>query len=294
LPDYQSSLITNLPPSNCQFPTTIDDLYICGKYEIIDGAGGILAFARPTWLRTDGLLPVTGEMTFDSADVARLRSSGTLTDVILHEMGHVLGIGTMWPWVGVTGQSYADCPYYGTNANREYAAITGCQQVPTELDGAEGTRCGHFDDECLNSEMMTGYFNNEGGNPISKISIGSLHDLGYTGVDYSKADAYTPSHVNSKCICNRRLLQEIKNTTADSGSRTSPFRQTIRRRKLSAEGLEIATNFGKAMLAKDKAEHDKATSRKYNNDLTYVGADVVSVLYIEENNIYGVIVTNKE
>ena len=35
-------------------------------------------------------------MSFDTADLARMEADGSLTDVILHEMGHVLGFGTLW------------------------------------------------------------------------------------------------------------------------------------------------------------------------------------------------------
>ena len=35
-------------------------------------------------------------MQFDVADMAKLISNGTLQSVVLHEMGHVLGIGTLW------------------------------------------------------------------------------------------------------------------------------------------------------------------------------------------------------
>ena len=35
-------------------------------------------------------------MEFDVADMDLLESDGTLKPVILHEMAHVLGIGTLW------------------------------------------------------------------------------------------------------------------------------------------------------------------------------------------------------
>jgi hypothetical protein len=35
-------------------------------------------------------------MSFDTADLDRMEADGCLQDVILHEMGHVLGFGTLW------------------------------------------------------------------------------------------------------------------------------------------------------------------------------------------------------
>ena len=35
-------------------------------------------------------------MQFDTADLATMEANGSLVDVITHEMGHVLGFGTIW------------------------------------------------------------------------------------------------------------------------------------------------------------------------------------------------------
>lgn len=53
-----------------QWPSHVDDVYICGKYEPIDGQGGVLGAAAPRHYRNSGL-PVTGIMKFDIADVTR-------------------------------------------------------------------------------------------------------------------------------------------------------------------------------------------------------------------------------
>ncbi|MEY9156350.1 putative Zn-dependent protease [Bradyrhizobium japonicum] len=37
----------------------------------------------------------TGDMQFDTADLSAMEADGTLNDVIMHEMGHVIGIGTI-------------------------------------------------------------------------------------------------------------------------------------------------------------------------------------------------------
>lgn len=53
--------------------------------------GNVLGTAGPFITRTSNGLPIVGSMIFDIADIDALRASGELVDVILHEMGHVLG-----------------------------------------------------------------------------------------------------------------------------------------------------------------------------------------------------------
>ena len=97
LSDINSSAIldkfpdTGLPYDGCQYPEIIDDLYICGRYASVDGGGGVLAFAGPTFWRLPSFLPITGRMTIDVADLASLKAGNDLFNVVLHEMGHVLG-----------------------------------------------------------------------------------------------------------------------------------------------------------------------------------------------------------
>ena len=49
-------------------------------------------------LRT--LLPYHGTMQFDAADVEDMFNNGTLLGVITHEIGHILGFGTLWDLKG--------------------------------------------------------------------------------------------------------------------------------------------------------------------------------------------------
>ncbi|KAG5181125.1 hypothetical protein JKP88DRAFT_246326 [Tribonema minus] len=98
----------------------VDDVIIAARVGPIDGPFNILASAGPKFLRSaSGLnLPVSGVMNFDIADVQSQIDAGTFLSVILHEMGHVLGIGTLWPTLisncagncvpGGTGATYAN------------------------------------------------------------------------------------------------------------------------------------------------------------------------------------------
>ena len=66
----------------------------------LDGVGGILGSAGPTGITqlpdSTFVYANKGRMRFDTADLASLESRGTLFDVIVHEMAHVIGFGTLW------------------------------------------------------------------------------------------------------------------------------------------------------------------------------------------------------
>ena len=84
-----------------RYVETIDDVMIVAAADEIDGPGGTLARAGACWRRAGTLMPLYGLMEFDVADLERLERRGTLEDVVLHEMGHVLGIGTIWSRLGL-------------------------------------------------------------------------------------------------------------------------------------------------------------------------------------------------
>lgn len=69
-------------------------LVISAKLQNIDGAGGTLGSAGPTgvWSEFRGI-SYSGQMEFDSSDIAQMERDGTFEGVILHEMGHVIGVG---------------------------------------------------------------------------------------------------------------------------------------------------------------------------------------------------------
>ncbi len=173
----------------------LSSLFIEANVAPIDGAGGILGSAGPNQFVNDGsvFLASHGAMNFDSADIVNLQNNGTLEDVILHEMGHVLGVGTLWTannlYTNNTGQ------YTGANALAQYQVEfdPGATFVPVELDGGGGTANGHWDEgnqtvvdvnninfgRTRSGALMTGFLDTN--NPyISNTTGGSLQDLGYT------------------------------------------------------------------------------------------------------------------
>lgn len=174
---------------------TIDDLVIFADILAIDGPGGILGSAGPCLIRSEGLLSVVGRMRFDIADVATLEANGRLNDVILHEMGHVVGIGSLWPLQGlIQGQGGGDPFFTGPTARAAFLAATGPagysgEVVPVENTGGAGTRDSHWRESVATNELMTGFLNT-GANPLSAITVTSLRDQGYL-VNDAAADAFT-------------------------------------------------------------------------------------------------------
>ena len=181
----------------------VDDLRVFVDIVTIDGPGGTLGQAGPCRLRLGSNLPVLGFMEFDADDVANLEAAGDLIDVALHEMGHVLGIGTLW---GPSSFDLVQNPSLPTNQGVDTyftgplakaafdlvggTAYTGGEKVPVENLLGEGSGDVHWRESVLMNELMTPSLNGSQPNPLSRITTESLADLGYT-VDSSQADAYS-------------------------------------------------------------------------------------------------------
>jgi hypothetical protein len=169
----------------------VDDLLIYASAPTIDGVGGILGQAAPTSFR-ESWLPSSGFMEFDGQDLADMESEGVLLDLILHEMGHVIGIGTIWSAKGlVQGAGGSDPRFIGPAATQAYNDIFGNTEssVPVANTGGPGTADAHWREGVFDNELMTGYLN-MGGNLLSRVTAGSLADLGYT-VNLEAADNYS-------------------------------------------------------------------------------------------------------
>ena len=114
--------------SGCTYPAQISDMYMCIYDGGLDGGdrpflANVLAVATPWLRRTNGstkTTPYVGFAKFDSADIAARINDGTFQTVVNHEMGHALGLGTIWRMDGKCPRD--DAP----NANREFRALSGC------------------------------------------------------------------------------------------------------------------------------------------------------------------------
>ena len=178
----------------------VDDVRIYIKIERIDGPGGTVANAGPCVTRGLSMLPVLGSMRFDSEDLANLEDTGVLVNIVIHEMGHVLGIGTIWPLFkllvnpSVPSNANADTHFAGPLAITAFddaggTTYTGGAKVPVENTGEEGSADGHWRESVLAEEIMTPFFVLGLPQPLSAITVESLADVGYR-IDISQADAF--------------------------------------------------------------------------------------------------------
>jgi hypothetical protein len=173
----------------------VDDLLIFVRIIPIDGPGATLGQAGPCLVRSQSGLPLLGIMEFDSADALELERVDLLDAVVLHEMLHVLGFGTVWdlfPYFDLlVGAGTADPYFVGPAAQAAFVDWDGGDAypgnpVPVENTGGAGTRDGHWREAVLGDELMTGFLSARA-QPLSRTTIMSLWDLGYE-VDPSSAE----------------------------------------------------------------------------------------------------------
>lgn len=180
---------------------SIPGLRIYATIEAIDGVGGVLGSAGPCYTRSSNDLTVVGRMRFDSADMDNMAANGSLGAVILHEMLHVIGIGTLWTTTGNNiGSAPGSTPFFigplaqAACINDHNGASVCGGGVPREdcLNLAQscgsGTINSHWKESVFRTELMTGYLN-AGANPFSKMTMQSLADIGYQTTFFT-ADAY--------------------------------------------------------------------------------------------------------
>jgi len=194
---WQNLLYDYLPPVLAAGPRPSPAIDASGV--TMDGEGGILGRAGPTYGVTQGgyTLVTAGFMEFDTADLPNMEASGLLDEVIMHEMAHVLGLGTVWTYnnVYVTGSGQY------TGANGLYAWKSEFNRpsdlyVPVELGGGSGTANGHWNEVDgggsdtgitqvgtgydLRYELMTGWLNAP--TFLSQTTVSSYRDIGFNSV----------------------------------------------------------------------------------------------------------------
>ena len=165
--------------------TWVDDIIVLVNIASIDGPSKVLGQAAPCAIR-DTFVPLVGVLTLDLDDIPTLVGTQKLTDVLFHEISHVLGFGTLWDVEGqqfVTGAGSSDPRFTGSQATAEWHALGGTGNVPMEDDS-------HWRESNFGTEIMTAFVSPIGTpNPLNRVTLAAMADLGFT-VDYGVVDAY--------------------------------------------------------------------------------------------------------
>ncbi len=211
----------------------VDDVRMFVSIDSIDGPGNILARAGPCSYRITRFegypdIPrsvIAGGMEFDEDDLPRLSAQGILVSTVTHEMGHVLGFGTMWDVFDLlenpsrTGNPNADTHFTGPLARRAFESAGGRYYrggaiVPVESGGAPGQADSHWRESVFENELMTPFLS-AGIEPFSAVTIEAMADLGYS-VDPSVADRYRISGAGAAGMAvTRGPVIDLSNDIAD-------------------------------------------------------------------------------
>ena len=200
---WSQIIVGDLPDMPALDGHVIDDVEITATAANLPA--GILGQADWTARRSGPKgLPYLGQMQFSTTYIASKVADGSFKDVILHEMGHVLGIGSLWSksdFGFINGFGSTDPQYTGAKAVAEYRTLLGSGStvvsVPVENEQSgmpgkpgDGSYAGHWRETVFRNELMTSVVEAPGvPMPISRLTVASLEDLGYR-VNYGAADPY--------------------------------------------------------------------------------------------------------
>ena len=109
----------------------LDDLLVLVSVRDIDGPGGTVAATTVCMLRNVSFLPLVAAIYLDRMDMDHL-SDADVEDVVLHELGHTLGIGSIWHHTGLLTLASLFSP----GADTHFAGAHAIQA----FDSAGGTR----------------------------------------------------------------------------------------------------------------------------------------------------------
>lgn len=171
----------------------VDDVRIFfGNIRLGDLAGQ--AGPQNTWYSYDpdtdkfilDRLPSVGYVALDAGKFRHQENTdyweGHFYRLSIHEIGHVLGIGSLWGNF-VTKIGDLTPLYGGPLAVKAFSDSGGKGKIPLEQDTS------HWKEQTLGDEVMTPRPSQNFNTPLSAVTVQALADLGYV-VDVSKADRY--------------------------------------------------------------------------------------------------------
>jgi hypothetical protein len=144
-------------------------------------------------VRSNSLISYEGVITVSTPGLANSRAANYLGTILLHEMGHVLGIGTNWFASPYLHDAKGSNPTFaGPNAMQAAFDVgistSAATPVPISRPGESGAFTHWRTPNVGNDIMLSG-----GGTALTVVSAGALRDLGYT-VSLAAVDRYDAAH----------------------------------------------------------------------------------------------------
>jgi hypothetical protein len=194
-PSGLTALTCQLVDASLMNGAVIEDVAILMSVGAIDGPSNTLARGGFCGYGRNPAPPstITGQMKLDEVD-AGTASATYLQDVIVHEIAHAFGVGTLWQ-SQTQFEGTDSVRYYGTTGNTEWRALGGpADGVPVELNIEA-----HWRENWFDGEIMTPITEGSAVRlPVSRMTIGTLMDLGWS-VSLAAADAYALPGCSPAC-----------------------------------------------------------------------------------------------
>ena len=145
-------------------------------------------------IRTSDSLPILSAIRLNTDVLDDLEADGWLEDLMLHELGHCLGVGISWGHFGLLYNSSrqnhtADTYFAGFQARQAFDQFGGRSYRGRKVPVQQGGDDVHWRTSVFGDELMTLGWTWPYHAPLSRITVASLADIGYE-VNWDAADAY--------------------------------------------------------------------------------------------------------
>jgi hypothetical protein len=142
----------------------------------------------------------------DTTAIAPYVLWGLADEVLVHELLHVLGIGSsVWTKMGLVSTTGATAGQYigvrgvracagafGASNCPGYVPVEDCLGLPADWECGAGNMGAHWKESMFDTEIQTPYVESTNPQPLSVMTIEALGDIGYL-VDSTQADPVIPS-----------------------------------------------------------------------------------------------------
>ena len=178
-------------------------------------------------IRASDSLPILSAVLLNSDLLDEMEDEGLLEKLMLHELGHCLGVGISWDHFGLLYNSSrqnhtADTYFAGFQARRAFDQLGGRSYQGRKVPVQQGGDDVHWRTSVFGDELMTLDWTWPYHAPLSRITVASLDDIGYE-VNLDAADAYrVPSAAAAKPVADERrpgcqILHQPIHVVAEDG-----------------------------------------------------------------------------